>query len=181
MVLDGISATNQKECAMLAFLYEKNVVHVPAGSKQNGFRKRWDSAILHPDTSCNATFFDKASMKLRRIIATTQRCSTPPRPLACLSKFPPRSFRTAPSAFSARMLIQGPWRTSIVCCGSNPRTRNAATAAHGPCCFTQAAFTKIPMTAAPARPARTAPSKRSCGPRSCARSPRAGASSTSPP
>jgi hypothetical protein len=34
MVLDEISATTQKECAMLAFLYEKNVVHVPAGSKR---------------------------------------------------------------------------------------------------------------------------------------------------
>jgi hypothetical protein len=66
MVLaDGISATTQKECEMLAFLYEKNVVHVPAGSKQNGFRKRWDSAILHPDTGCNVTFFDKASMKFK--------------------------------------------------------------------------------------------------------------------
>ena len=50
---------------MLAFLYEKNVVHVPAGSKQNGFRKRGHSAILHPDTSCNVTFFDKASMKFK--------------------------------------------------------------------------------------------------------------------
>ena len=62
---------------MLAFLYEKNVVHVPAGSTKKEYRKRWYSAILHPKASCNVTFFEKAHKKLSRITATTEdRVST---------------------------------------------------------------------------------------------------------
>ncbi len=70
MVFDGISATTHKECTMLAFLYEKNVVQIRAGSTTD-MRKRFYFAILHPETSCNVTFFEKAHKKLSRITATT--------------------------------------------------------------------------------------------------------------
>jgi hypothetical protein len=56
---------------MLAFLYEKNVVHIPAGSASTDARTRWYSSIMHPETSCNVSFFEKAKKKLRRITATT--------------------------------------------------------------------------------------------------------------
>jgi hypothetical protein len=70
MALDGISATTKEECTMLAFLYEKDVVQIPAGSTRAENRKIWYSAIMHPETSCNASLFEKAHKKLRRIIAT---------------------------------------------------------------------------------------------------------------
>jgi hypothetical protein len=70
MVFDGILATTAKECAMLAFLYEKDIVHIDEGSVEIHLRKTRYSEIMQPETSCNVTFFEKAHKKLKRITAT---------------------------------------------------------------------------------------------------------------
>ena len=58
---------------MLAFMYEKDVVpvYIPADSDGREARTKWYSAIMHPEASCNVTFFEKAHKKLRRITSTT--------------------------------------------------------------------------------------------------------------
>ena len=71
MTFDGISATTKEECTMLAFLYEKDVVHIPAWSNRHDIRKAWYSNIIHPEKSCNVTSFEKANKKLRRITTVT--------------------------------------------------------------------------------------------------------------
>ncbi len=70
MVLDGVSVSTKEECTMLVFMYERDVVHVPAHSTRYDIRKAWYSNIIHPESSCNVTF-EKANKKLRRIIITT--------------------------------------------------------------------------------------------------------------
>ena len=56
---------------MLAFLYEKDIVHIDEGSAEIHLRKARYSEIMHPETSNNVMFFEKAHKKLTRITATT--------------------------------------------------------------------------------------------------------------